>query len=501
MPSTAYAQMLASVARREYQDYGGVPESDRRLRDRIYKTYLADLAVADPADRLGWKMSQDISSWAWSATFVSWCVLRAGATSAEFDFSIRHAVFTQRAILNADAGTGVFRGRPIDARPPQIGDLIVANRMGGTKGFADARASDNYASHSAIVVDLVRRNGKTYAVTVGGNEGNSVGRTEIELTAAGLVRQRATNPYICVIETLKGDAGDADPLAEAVAGGLAKAFRKHGTFIYNSAATIADYGSPANVAAAMVRAGMSHAWVRIHGRKADAAPTQAASKSLIAALQSAGIAVAGWGWVQGEDPKGEAAIALKALNTYGLKDYIADIEPGHNNSVWTSLEVDAFCAAVRKGVVGSFAVSSFALVDWHEPQLMSAALPHVDAFAPQIYWFNYPNSKMVQQFKRPDGTNYPIGKAHGYAELCLDRWARLAATSPKPLILTGQAYWGESGFSQAAAEAKLDEFLAGWRDFGRIAGLNWWHFGGSTGMSHAMLESITNAALGDKTYA
>lgn len=503
--ATDFAHVLASVAVGEHQDFAGVHETDPRLKKRIYDTYLAELKLADPNDPLGWKQSSNITKWAWSATFTSWCALKAGATVKEFDFSIRHAVFIQKAILNADDGSGVFRAYRITDRAPDIGDVICNNRAGGAVTYDQARDRDDYNSHSAIVVEFTEHDNKRYAVTIGGNESDSVRRTEVELTKQGFVKQRSADSYICVIATLKGLPGDAAGTAAIAAalapqptGQLSPALRGHGTFVYDAAATINDYGSADNVAKAMLRAEMQHAWLRVHGRQPLGAAQKQATGRLVDALKAHNVAVAGWGWCQGDDPKVDARSALKEVAAYGLTDYVADIEPGHNNSLWTIAEIEQFCGLVRADLPGSFAVSSFALVDWHEPHLMRATLPFVDALAPQVYWFNFPNKTMVQQFKRPDGSDYRRDHPGEYAGLCLDRWARLAISDPKPLILTGQAYWGEGSFSQSDAEAKLDAFLAGWGGFAKIAGLNWWHFGGGTGMSHAMLESIVEAHLGAK---
>ncbi len=514
MPASAFAQRLASVALGEHNSFQNVLETDPRLRSRIYDTYLKQLKAADPNDPIGWNMPSDITAWPWSAAFVSWCALAAGATRTEFDFSVRHAMYIKRMIANADSGSGVFRAKPITARAPAIGDLIAANR-GGAVTYDQARTLESYNSHTAIVVELIQRLGKKYAVTVGGNERDAIRKTEVELTPAGLVKQRSSDSYICVVENLKQDvpvaarsrtasrpriaAGPmmaAAPERATAAAPLAKSFRGHGTFVYVASATIDDYGSVENTAAAMVRAGMQHAWVRVHGRKPFPAAEKRATQALIDGLRAAGIAVAGWGWCQGDDPRAEAGAALRELATYGLTDYVADIEHGHANSVWTVAEVELFCKTLRKTLKGSFAISSFALIDWHEPYLMTAAAPYVDAFAPQIYWFDYPNKTMVGRFKRPDGTSYTRGDPGSYADLCLDRWRLVSGQTTRPLVLTGQAYWGESGFEQREAEDKLRAFLKTWDGHGGIAGLNWWHFGGRDGMSHAMLEAITNAELG-----
>ncbi|MDH7973284.1 DUF2272 domain-containing protein [Sphingomonas sp. AR_OL41] len=504
---SSYAQCLVSVAKGELSSFGGVLETDTRLRSRIYNVYLAQLKVADPGNSLGWDMSSDITSWPWSAVFVSWCALAAGATAGDFAMSIRHAVYVKAAIANARADKGTFRAWPIDSYIPRPGDIIVANRGNGSVTYDEAAALESYDSHGAIVVDIVIKDGKSYAVTVGGNESQSIHSAQIELTSKGTIRARAKYPFICVIQDLKdrasADAREASGATSAILAttALPLSFRGHGTFVYDAAATIKDYGSAANIAAAMKRAQMSHAWLRIHGTNPHDAATIAVTRGLISAIQAEGINIAGWGWCQGIDPAADAKMALKALADHGLSDYVADIESGHNNALWTISEIQTFCAAVRKGLKGGFALSTFALIDWHEPQLYRAAADYVDAFAPQIYWFNYPDAKMAQQFHRPNGASYPLDDPASYADLCLDDWTAMLHGKLKPLILTGQAYWGESKFSQASADAKLSAFLTNWHDHNRIAGLNWWHFGGGAGMDHAMIEAITAAKLGSKVYA
>ncbi|MEI8276971.1 MAG: hypothetical protein WCG00_13340 [Hyphomicrobiales bacterium] len=284
--------------------------------------------------------------------------------------------------------------------------------------------------------------------------------------------------------------------------GISKAFRKHGTFIYQVPATVARYGTSALAIEALKEAQMAHAWVRIHSR----IPCDAADKRIIAAfideLKAAGIAVAGWGWCDGSDPIADAKLAIKEITSFGLSDYIADIEHGVHGANWQPDEIKKFCTRLRQDFTGAFGITTFPLIDWHEPELMKAALPFVDMFNPQVYWHHFPTKKMLRQFKRPDGSAYSGDKAQDYADLCLDRWDRLMGATPKPIVVTGQAYWGEGEppFGQGDAEDKLDEFLASFAGYNRIAGLNWWHFGGGDSMSHRMRNSINKAKLGTKPY-
>lgn len=280
------------------------------------------------------------------------------------------------------------------------------------------------------------------------------------------------------------------------------AFRKHGAFIYEVPATVARYGTTALTIEALKDAQMTHVWVRIHGQTAYPASKKRIIDAFIGELKKANIAVAGWGWCQGSDPSADARLAIKELTSFGLSDYVADIEQGVHGANWNADEITSFCSRARAGVAGSFGITTFPLIDWHEPKLMKAALPFVDMFNPQVYWHHFPNRKMVRQFKRGDGTAYGRDEAFAYADLCLDRWIKLMGDTPKDIVITGQAYWGEGipAFSQGDAEDKIDQFLSTWTGYDRIIGLNWWHFGGGRSMSHRMRNSISKSKLGGKPY-
>lgn len=188
---TAFASKLASIAQDQHTTYHLLDEADPVLCKQI-KKYWAGIAAFTSC-----------VSVPWSAVFVSWCVKQAGATSAEFHFAPAHSEFVYVTIQNAINGTGVFHGLDISAHPPSIGDIIHNNRMGTSFDYAYARTHRNYASHSAIVVETGLDTDGRYALTIGGNEGNSIRRTVVRLNQQGFIKQRNNNPFISVIKTLK----------------------------------------------------------------------------------------------------------------------------------------------------------------------------------------------------------------------------------------------------------------------------------------------------------
>jgi hypothetical protein len=99
--------------------------------------------------------------------------------------------------------TGVFRGFKITEEAARIGDIIQNNRSGNHFDFDFAAANANYESHSAIVVARGEDSQGRFAVTVGGNESDSIRTRRVILNADGTVKQRSTSPFICIVKNLK----------------------------------------------------------------------------------------------------------------------------------------------------------------------------------------------------------------------------------------------------------------------------------------------------------
>ncbi|MFT4503159.1 DUF2272 domain-containing protein [Caballeronia sp. 15711] len=177
---------VAEAALAEFEQFHTRKEWDKELTARI-KQYWADVGLTfERVEK------------PWSAVFVSFCVKKAGATKEDFSFSARHSRFVHDAIANAISGTGVTRGYEAHSYAPQVGDIIQNNRDGNAFTFKNATEQSRYESHSAIVVILLDEGGKKYAVTVGGNESNSVGRAKVELTPEGFIKDKSDH-YIAIV--------------------------------------------------------------------------------------------------------------------------------------------------------------------------------------------------------------------------------------------------------------------------------------------------------------
>lgn len=189
--ATPYVTSLVEITTKQYQLYKDHIETDPVLSAQI-RHYWEDLGFDFPGVEE-----------AWSAVFVSWCVMKAGATKAEFKFSAAHAQFVFRAIKNRKDGIGVFRGYNFNELEPEIGDIIQNNRLGNKYDYAFAAAHDAYFSHSAIVVEKGTDSKGPFITTIGGNESNSVRTKRISLGIDGKIVKREKEPFICLIKDLK----------------------------------------------------------------------------------------------------------------------------------------------------------------------------------------------------------------------------------------------------------------------------------------------------------
>jgi hypothetical protein len=189
--ASPFALKLAGIAQDLHDRFHLMDENDPPLTNQI-KKFWTSLGLTFPG-----------VDEPWSAVFVSSCVKQAGATKTEFNFNAQHSQFVHTAIQNALNDTGVFRGRPITDHAPGVGDIIQNNRGGSTHGFDFARTHKSYPSHSAIVVEVGVDAQGGFALTIGGNESDSIRSKIVRLNNKGLIKQRDNSPFICVIEDLK----------------------------------------------------------------------------------------------------------------------------------------------------------------------------------------------------------------------------------------------------------------------------------------------------------
>ena len=131
---------------------------------------------------------------------------------------------------------------------------------------------------------------------------------------------------------------------------LARSFRGHGTFFYLARESLAKFaGDGDKLASAVKAADMQHAWVRLHDHEMKMEPEQPTTQ-LVDALVKANIAVAGWGFVRGENPLAEAKAAAGFMKKFNLQHYVADIEQDEHDSRWTKAGIATFLMELRKAL-------------------------------------------------------------------------------------------------------------------------------------------------------
>lgn len=188
--SGVFIQRLVGSTKGELALVGDTVETKSPLKERIEK-YWGDLGLTFPG-----------VDEAWSAVFVSWNVLQAGATKDNFTFSQRHSQFVFDAINRKNA-TPAFIAHKIGDYAPKVGDIIQNNRSGNKFEFDDAKDKSKYESHSAIVVETgVSAEGKRFLVTIGGNESEGIRDRRVNLDSNGKLVQPTSKHFICVLENI-----------------------------------------------------------------------------------------------------------------------------------------------------------------------------------------------------------------------------------------------------------------------------------------------------------
>jgi hypothetical protein len=147
-------------------------------------------------------------------------------------------------------------------------------------------------------------------------------------------------------------------------------------------------GDPAAIVAVARAAGLSHVMMKI----ADGVRPFGLSGSgsditfpIVQALRTAGIAVWGWHYVYGDDPAGEAKIAVQRVQGLGLDGYIVDAEQEYKKA-GKDAAARQFMSAVRGALSVPIALSSYRFPNYHPELPWAAFLQKCDYHMPQVYW-------------------------------------------------------------------------------------------------------------------
>ena len=183
------------------------------------------------------------------------------------------------------------------------------------------------------------------------------------------------------------------------------------------------------------------------------------TQDLIAEVRARGISVWGWGFLYGQDWKGEARQGAARCNQLGLDGYAFDIEGAYEatpNAVQNAANILAvFRNETARSIPTAFCSWAYwnnprTGSEWHPITVLSAFMAVCDYGMPMQYW-----------------QGNEAGKAVAYFLGSLEQWKK---HTPKPIIPTGRAYNGDGG--EVNAESVV-AYEAAVRAAG-CKGISWW---------------------------
>lgn len=216
-----------------------------------------------------------------------------------------------------------------------------------------------------------------------------------------------------------------------------------------------EEGNPQAVAAVAKGAGLTHVLVKIangsytyNGTWND--PTDYTTP-LISALRSLDIKVWGWHYVYGDDPVGEANIAIRRINEYNLDGYVIDAEAEYKKDGRKSA-AKTFMSRLRSALPNlDIALSSYRFPSYHPQIPWSEFLDACTYNMPQVYWMK---------------ANNPADQL----ERCISEFQNISPS--RPIIPTGAAF-SEHGWQPTAAEVL--EFIKTAKNM-NLSALNFWEW-------------------------
>lgn len=183
-------------------------------------------------------------------------------------------------------------------------------------------------------------------------------------------------------------------------------------------------GNAEAIARAASEAGLSHVMVKI----ADGTNTYNYDKDrrvdralpVIQALRQKGIQAWGWQYVYGDNPLGEARIAIRRIQELGVAGFVINAEAEYKQSGKDSA-ARKYMSEMRGALPKlPLALSSYRYPSYHPQLPWKDFLTHCDLNMPQVYWMQAHNPdtqlrKSVREFQtmNPSRPVFPTGSAFG----------------------------------------------------------------------------------------
>lgn len=187
-----------------------------------------------------------------------------------------------------------------------------------------------------------------------------------------------------------------------------------------------EEGAPPAIAAAAQAAQLSHVLIKIAERHYAFGYDHTGRDLLppvVEALRARGIAVWGWHYIYGADPKREAQTGAQRARQLGLDGYVVDAETEFKRSNMAD-PARVFMQTMRAALPEMpLALSSYRFPSLHPQLPWSAFLEYCDLVMPQVYWEQTHNpdqqlARAVNEFANPALVGHvrpviPTGSAYG----------------------------------------------------------------------------------------
>lgn len=226
-------------------------------------------------------------------------------------------------------------------------------------------------------------------------------------------------------------------------------------------------GNPEAIAAKAVAAGLSHVLLKIADTRYPFGfdrQNRDIVAPVVAALHNRGVQAWGWHYVKGDDPTGEARVAVDRSRALNLDGYCIDAE-GEYKTAGKEAAARAYMSDLRAGLPNMLiALSSYRYPSYHRELPWAAFLEKCDLNMPQVYW---------EQSHNPD--RQLERSAREFANVRLVGYER-------PVVPTGAAY-GSGGWVATAEDQAVFYMKA--RELGMTAANSYsWDWATSAGNQH-----------------
>ncbi|MDA0698272.1 MAG: nuclear transport factor 2 family protein [Chloroflexi bacterium] len=226
-------------------------------------------------------------------------------------------------------------------------------------------------------------------------------------------------------------------------------------------------GNPEAIAAKAVAAGLSHVLLKIADTRYPFGfdrQNRDLVQPVVAALHNRGVQAWGWHYVKGDDPTGEAKVAVERSRALNLDGYVIDAE-GEYKTAGKAAAARAYMTDLRAGLPNMLiALSSYRYPSYHRELPWAAFLEKCDLNMPQVYW---------EQAHNPD--RQLERSAREFANMSLVGYQR-------PVVPTGATY-GAGGWVATAEDQAVFYMKA--RELGMLAANSYsWDWATSAGNQH-----------------